>query len=190
MVREPILASQYPLKNSSILDSGSSIHVFNQLARFLDFKQAPDGDFLWAGTQKIPIVGYGQVDVSLRGPSNRRYILRLENVAYVENFATNVISLRQLKRQGLWWNTRSDELKQGEVTIAKILDIHDQYVLEYLPGRSRLLPSIHDGPASTRIQSVTLIDIKLMRPTGTCVWATLALTPSTTLSTRQKASKS
>jgi hypothetical protein len=45
--------AQYPLKNSAILDSGMTIRIFNEIARFLHFRTAPQGDFVWAGDSKI-----------------------------------------------------------------------------------------------------------------------------------------
>ena len=39
----------YPLKNSAILDSGTTIHIFNEITRFNDFKTADPGDCVWAG---------------------------------------------------------------------------------------------------------------------------------------------
>lgn len=47
---------QYPLKNLAILDSGTTIHIFNEIARFLNLRTADLGDFVWAG-EHIPIQG-------------------------------------------------------------------------------------------------------------------------------------
>ena len=91
--------AQYPLKNSAILDTGSTIDIFNEISRFLNFRVAPHGDFLWASEQKVPIQGYGDVDIAVEGPTGRR-ILRLHDVAYCENFAYNLVSFRKLKRRG------------------------------------------------------------------------------------------
>ena len=32
-----------------------AIHIFNEIAQFIDFHTAPDGDFLWAGDSRVPI---------------------------------------------------------------------------------------------------------------------------------------
>lgn len=50
-------AQSYPLRNSTILDSGSTDHICNELSHFLNFKSALDGDFLTAGDLKVPILG-------------------------------------------------------------------------------------------------------------------------------------
>ena len=69
------------------------------MSRFLNFRAAPYGDFLWAGEQKVPIQGYGDVDIAVKGPESRK-ILRLYNVAFCENFACNLVSFRKLVRRG------------------------------------------------------------------------------------------
>ena len=58
--------NQYPLKNSAILDSGSTDHIFNEIAHFLNYCTAPDHDFLWAGDLKVPIQGYSDMDMQIR----------------------------------------------------------------------------------------------------------------------------
>lgn len=52
------VTEQYALKHSAILDSGTTDHVFNELSRFLNFSPALEGDYLWAGDAKVPILGY------------------------------------------------------------------------------------------------------------------------------------
>ena len=73
----------YPLKNSAILDSGTTIHIFNEITRFNDFKTADPGDYVWAGEHKVPIKGYGTVDVVIKAP-----------VAFCPNFAANLSQTR------------------------------------------------------------------------------------------------
>ena len=83
---------QYPLKNSSILDSGTTIHIFNEITRFLNFRSATDGDFVWAGDSKVAILGYGDIDIEVLRPRNKLHIFRLYDVAYCEGFVTNLVS--------------------------------------------------------------------------------------------------
>jgi hypothetical protein len=127
--------SKYPLCHSAILDSGANIHIFNEISRFLRFRVAAPGDFLWAGDTKVRIEGYGDVDIRVRSPQGRT-LMRLYNVAYCSNFACNIVSYRKLKLQGLWWNDKPPknhlETRDG-VTVAYVQDIHDQSVLEYIP---------------------------------------------------------
>jgi hypothetical protein len=64
--RAAFSVKQYPLKNSAILDSGTTIHIFNEIARFLNFRTADPRDFVWAGEHKVPIQGYGNLDIGSR----------------------------------------------------------------------------------------------------------------------------
>lgn len=54
---------QYPLKNSAILDSGEIIHMFNEIARLIDFKSAPNSDFVLADDYKVSIQEYEDIDI-------------------------------------------------------------------------------------------------------------------------------
>src|SRR5205809_2479621 len=74
--------TQYPLRNSALLNTGSTLDIFNEISRFLNFRTASYGDFLWAEEQKVSIQGYGDVDIAVTGPRGHRYILRLYDVAF------------------------------------------------------------------------------------------------------------
>ena len=125
----------YPLRNLALLDTGSTLHVFNQVARFNGLEPAQKGDFLWAGENKVPVEGYGTVDIKLGSKaSTTNNILRLQRVAYCPNFAANLVSYRQLEKAGMYWDPLNRYLRDNMgVVLGKVQDIHDQYVLEYLP---------------------------------------------------------
>ena len=128
---------RYPLKNSAILDTGSSTHIFNEITRFLHFRTAPAGDFVWAGDSKVAILGYGDVDIEVPGPRDKLQILRLYDVAYCPNFAANLVSFYELRKQGYWWDTRPryNCLRRADNTIvANLREFHRQFVLEYIPN--------------------------------------------------------
>src|SRR5487761_55819 len=126
---------RYPLKNSAILDSGTTIHIFNEISRFTNFRTADPRDFVWAGTERVPIQGYGNVDIEVTAPGNKHHskrILRLHDVAFCQDFTSNLVSLRQLHKRGLWWDNRPgyNHLRQNNNSVVAILeDHHDQFVL-------------------------------------------------------------
>ena len=130
----------YPLKNSAILDSATTIHIFNEITRFLDFKTANPGDYVWAGERKVPIKGYGTVDDIIKAPNKNQKltdkILRIRDVAFCPNFAANLVSLQQLHKRGLWWDNRPgyNHLRRSDFSVVAVLEKHyDQFVLEYIP---------------------------------------------------------
>jgi transposase InsO family protein len=128
--------SVYPLKNSAILDSGTTIHIFNQITRFLNFRTALPGDFVYAGNSQVPIKGYGEVDIHVSESQQQQHILRLYDVAFCEGFACNLVSLRQLHRQGYWWDNKSpnNALRSKDNTlVCHLVDSQDQFVLEHIP---------------------------------------------------------
>ncbi|KAL3712549.1 hypothetical protein TMatcc_001248 [Talaromyces marneffei ATCC 18224] len=127
--------NEYPLKHSALLDSGSSIHVFNEFERFINFRKAQVGDFLWAGSNQVPILGYGEVDIQVHGLGGMLRILRLYNVAYCKDFVANLVSFYQLRKQGIWWDTRRGyNCLRGKTdqVLAYLKEKEGQFVLEYI----------------------------------------------------------
>ncbi|KJZ70533.1 hypothetical protein HIM_10077 [Hirsutella minnesotensis 3608] len=127
--------TQYPLKNSALLDSATTLHIFNEISRFNNFRAALPGDYVTAGDHLVPIQGYGDVDIKIQGQRGFD-LLRLRDVAFCENFAANLVSLRQLQKHGYWWDNRLGQncirAYNGKI-ICKVLDRHDQFVLENIP---------------------------------------------------------
>ena len=68
--------------------------------------------------------------------SRRNSTIRLDNVAYCPDLLCSLVSFRLLRRQGLWWDTRSEPtaIKRTDNTvIAELQELYGQWVLEYNP---------------------------------------------------------
>ena len=123
----------YPLRNSAILDTGATLHVFNQATRFIGMRTAGPEDYIYAGEAKVPVLGYGSVDIELESDAGPR-ILRLRNVAFCPNFATNLVSFWELERTGIDWDSKNQLLRdRWGRAIGRVQRRHRQYVLEYIP---------------------------------------------------------
>ena len=123
------------MKNSAILDSGTTIHIFNQLTRFLNFRTALEGDFIYAGSSKVPIQGYGDVDLQVDYPGKRK-IVRLYDVAFCDQFACNIVSFRRLRQRGYWWDNKlpNNCVRSSDDSLAfRLSEYHGQNVIEYIP---------------------------------------------------------
>jgi hypothetical protein len=51
--------------NSTILDSGATVHVFNDCTRFTDFREAEKDDVLLAGKSVIRIQGFRTIEITV-----------------------------------------------------------------------------------------------------------------------------
>jgi hypothetical protein len=129
------ISYDFPLKDSFLLDSASSIHVSHDRLRFSNFRRPPQavGHYALCGSGTVAIHGYGEVDVVVTNQKGRKRILRLHNVAYCPQFPTNIVSLQLLEDRGIDWKHR-----EGEMTIrgdpeafGNTRRIHSQYVMEY-----------------------------------------------------------
>ena len=127
--------TEYPLKNSALLDSGTTPHIFNQISRFNNFHAAIPRDYVMAGDHPVPILGYGNVDIKVEDPKGY-LLLTLYDIAYCENFAINLVSLRQLQKHGYWRDTWLSEncfrTKNGR-NLCYVHDHCEQFLLEHIP---------------------------------------------------------
>jgi hypothetical protein len=122
----------YPLRNSFLLDSGSTIHICNNLIRLKNLRPPGIGDYLWAGNTKVEIRGYGIALITTKGAQGNQ-TLRLDNVAWCPDFHCNLVSFKLLRRQGIWWENRQTptSLRQWDGTIIAILsEEYDQWIVE------------------------------------------------------------
>ena len=126
-------ASDYPLRHSFILDSGSTIHITNNRDRISNLRSPTPADCIWAVNSRIWIRGYGTLLLNLSGPKGTTQ-LRLRDVAWCPDILCNLISFRLLKQQGIWWDTKSEPttLKdRNNNTIANLTEAHGQWILEH-----------------------------------------------------------
>ncbi len=124
----------FPLIDSVILDSGATVHIFNDRSRFISFREPASNDVCTAGTQTVPIRGWGsimiQVTRRIDGPDSRprevKVPIRLDEVAYIPNFNVNAAALRRFIRKGIHWDTEGEQLKFRGKNWANAPDIEQQ----------------------------------------------------------------
>ncbi|OJD23079.1 hypothetical protein ACJ73_05566 [Blastomyces percursus] len=109
----------YPLQHSTLLDSGSTEHVCNEISRFLNFQAASAGDFLLAGDSKVPILGYGDVDIGLQTRSNGSVIGGIHGAV----------------------STASRKESNDEV-VAYFQEHHGQYTVEHIPSDQKQMRQV------------------------------------------------
>lgn len=135
-IKSAFSTTNYPLKDSALLDSGATIHIFNDIQRFKDFRPAGPGDYVFAGEQRVPVRGYGSVEIYIQSARGRG-VIKLFDVALCEKFPCNLVSFRQLQKRGYWWDNRPgcNCLKSSNNNIVcYIFDRYDQYVIEDNPS--------------------------------------------------------
>ena len=103
-----ISKEDYKLYNSWTLDNASDIHVCNDVERsnFTKTHDAMPGDELCSGKTWYPIEAFGTVTVNIQKEIGTREI-RLNNVALVPGFITNLVSIHLLTIKGVHWSTRN-----------------------------------------------------------------------------------
>ncbi|KAG9384348.1 hypothetical protein A1F94_003895 [Pyrenophora tritici-repentis] len=121
------------------MDSGTTIHVGNDLGRFTNIRPPMTGDFLWAGNTRVWIKAYGSVTLRVDSADGHR-LLYLENVAYCPDLHCSLVSFRILCRQGLWWDTKSDPTilrRSDDSELAVLHEKYGQWILELNDAEAR-----------------------------------------------------
>jgi transposase InsO family protein len=123
----------YQLRNSVILDSAATTHIFNAMHWF-EGNIEPTNTTCYAGKGAEPITGFGTAKISLESANGIHYAL-LSNSAYIPGFNVNIISLRKLNAKGVFWNNEQNflySLDYGrEVIWAKLEEKAGQNVIQF-----------------------------------------------------------
>ena len=143
---------------------------------------------MWSGDTKVPIHGLGDVVIpihitptALRSESDvsRHPIrtLRFRGAVYCPTFLCNVVSLRNLRRRGFWWDNRSNPTvlrRLDNTVVAELQDIHNQYVLQYVPtedtGDTYGAFPTHSKPRTRSQNSRTPVRQRRPRPVSAELW--------------------
>jgi len=141
------------LKNSFILDSGATAHVCNNQNRFTNLRKA-QGEQLIAGNTTIPIIGFGNIQITIQSPNGPR-VITLKDTAYVPSFHTNVVALRRFNQKGVYWDQMNNTLIRDNQTFGYIEERHQQWVLEYNSPSNSAFPAHSAKPRSLRASMKT-----------------------------------
>jgi hypothetical protein len=135
---------EFHLKHCSLLDTASSLHIFNNLRRFNNFRKAPRGDYVQAGSTKVPILGYGKVTMQVNSGKNKKRSFQLKNVAYCPEFVTNIVSYDLLEERGFRWDTKTSKLVRKDDTPVCQIEKKGRYrILEDHAEAEAAFPAIH-----------------------------------------------
>lgn len=131
-----------PLRDSPILDSGSSRHIIREMKRFLDYTPAPptsDVRLRGVGKNSPRVEGSGTAYILVRNPDDTKDIrIRLQRALYVPGCPLNLVSYKQFMENGIHWDSERQVLfqrtKEGlKQHIGRVQELHNQHVLEYHP---------------------------------------------------------
>ena len=113
-VSRDIAYPKYELHSSIILDSGATLYIRNDKARFSGLTLANKDEFLYAREDYIPIVAYNimELTVQTRGYLEGRKI-KLTKAAYILTFYTSIVSLQLLNKYQVYWNNCTTSLEFG-----------------------------------------------------------------------------
>jgi len=98
----------HPLKLSTIFDLKTTLHIFNDLSHFYNFKKVPKHKYVIASNSEVPILDYSNVAVQVTRPDKSKGILCLKDIAFCTDFNTNLVSFCLLQKWGYYWDNKRD----------------------------------------------------------------------------------
>ena len=85
---------KYKLHSSIILDSGATLHIRNNKARFLGLTPANKDKFLYIREDYIPIVAYGIIELTIQTYSYLKgRKIKFTKAVYIPTFYTSIVLL-------------------------------------------------------------------------------------------------
>jgi len=96
-----ITNADYSLYKSTLLDSGTTIHIFNDLSRFQGFKKAPRNHVIRCGNHFARILGYGTVNVEKWEQARHPKVNRIRDSKRQEQPDQELIFGTRVKTRGL-----------------------------------------------------------------------------------------
>ena len=102
------IAFNYILYNSVLLDLGTTLYIFNNLARFVS-EIKPSTDRVYIGLYTEEIIGFRTATVIINTPEGKEQIL-LTGAAYVLGFYTNLVYTQKLNKKEVYWNNKENTL--------------------------------------------------------------------------------
>ena len=82
----------YPLRLLTILDSGASINITNNITKLKSFRKPFQKEYLITEDSIVLIEGYRRVDLPIIRPDSTKDILRIKNAAYCPSCTVNIVS--------------------------------------------------------------------------------------------------
>ena len=127
----------HPLKLSTILDLKTTLHIFNNLYCFYNFKKVLKYEYIIAGSSEVPILGYGDVTVQVTRPDKSKGVLRLKDVAFCTDFNTNLVSFHLRQKRG-YYGDNNLLVRKDNTILCQMEERHGQQTIEYVrPGSSK-----------------------------------------------------
>jgi hypothetical protein len=71
----------YLLRDNFVLDSGVTIHIYNDSTRFINLE--PSNQLLFAGINVIDIQGFGDINIITSTLNRKKYYFLLKDVTYI-----------------------------------------------------------------------------------------------------------
>lgn len=130
------------LKNSWILDSGSTVHICNDREQFLTY--APRQSTVKTGKTETPMIGYGQVKITGRHPHTDATVpVTLDNVWHSPGFHTNLISLSVIEDKGFCFKSDEKAVFKGNEAVLEVQRHHGLYTVIHNPNHQAAFSGRH-----------------------------------------------
>ena len=126
----------HSLKESYILNSGSSTHITKDKQQLLKYKTAPSKDKLKYKGDYMAIQGYKNLDIQLISQGKKKSkTLQLFQMAYCSDFPFNIVSFQQLEKRGIDWSHRYKIfiISRDTEPLKRIKKMYKQYILKHRP---------------------------------------------------------
>jgi len=122
------ITSEDELKNTVLLDSGASNHIFNNKMRFITYLPC-NHESIFAGTTLAEVEGIGTARIMVQSSAGPREVT-LSNALYIPTYQSNLVSMSKLQKKGAFFRPEAGEIIVEGKHLCYVPLRGDHYVLE------------------------------------------------------------
>jgi hypothetical protein len=147
----------YQLRDSVIIDSGSTINICNNIDRFVTYEPISDMKPIFNSKGLSYPLGKGTMRVPAARTDGKQSTLHIYKALYIPGYSTNIVSCRRLAAAGLFHNFETPDrlVNRGGKLSYNLLDRHSQYCLKYnTVSQATFTTAVTEAEERTRINAV------------------------------------
>ena len=118
------------VKDVILLDSGASVHIFNDRSHFITLNPLASPTTVYAGISRARVEGIGRVPIKVNTREGKR-IMILEEVLFIPSFQSSLVSFGRLQERGVEWDSASGELMHYGEHLCFIQRHGRHYLIEF-----------------------------------------------------------
>jgi hypothetical protein len=98
------VASRADYKHRTIVETGTTNHICNDLSKFSEWRQTPTCSGIKTGAGVVQVLGTGSIRMDLLCSDSTINVTKFSNVLYLPDMFVSIISYSKIRSKGLYYH--------------------------------------------------------------------------------------